>query len=134
MGNRIWKQVLATIVISATLAAPVASEAGQGRGRARGLQNKSAIRAGDTDRGRGTTSRVYQDPASVTGYESGYERGLKDGREGQRYDPVRYREYRDAEHGYADSYGSKDGYRANYRTGFRQGYEDGYRDGSRNRR
>jgi hypothetical protein len=76
---------------------------------------------------------LYQDPASTAGYDAGYDLGLFDGRDGQRYDPVRHRDYRDAQRGYAESYGSRDAYKTNFRTGFRQGYEDGYREGARTR-
>jgi len=68
------------------------------------------------------------------GYDRGFEVGFKDGRDGDRYDPVRDRGYRDADDGYSNGYGSRDAYRNNYRAGFRQGYEEGYRQGSRNRR
>jgi hypothetical protein len=56
-----------------------------------------------------------------------------DGQDGQRYDPVRHRDYRDGQRGYVSTYGSKDAYKTNFRTGFRQGYEDGYREGARTR-
>ena len=78
--------------------------------------------------------RSYREPAFAAGFDSGYEKGLEDGRDGDRYDPVRHRDYRDGERGYRDSYGSRDAYKTNFRTGFRQGYEDGYRAGTRNRR
>lgn len=78
--------------------------------------------------------RGYQEPAFATGFDSGYEKGIEDGRDGDRYDPVRHKDYRDAERGYRGAYGSRDAYRTNFRTGFRQGYEDGYRVGTRNRR
>jgi hypothetical protein len=78
--------------------------------------------------------RGYREPAFAAGFDSGYDRGLDDGRDGDRYDPVRHRDYRDAERGYRDAYGSRDAYRTNFRAGFRQGYEEGYRAGTRNRR
>ena len=80
------------------------------------------------------TSRGYREPAFAAGFDNGYERGVSDGRDGDRYDPVRHRDYRDAERGYRDAYGSRDAYRTNFRSGFRQGYEEGYRAGTRNRR
>ena len=131
MRKRVRNKVLAAIVIGATLGMPFASEAGQGRGRGRGLDQKQS-RGSQGDAGR-SASRVYQDPATAKGYDYGYERGLTDGREGQRYDPVRHRDYRDAERGYVSNYGSRDGYRTNFRSGFRQGYETGYREGTRAR-
>jgi hypothetical protein len=80
------------------------------------------------------TPRGYREPAFAAGFDNGYERGVSDGRDGDRYDPVRHRDYRDAERGYRDAYGSRDAYRTNFRAGFRQGYEEGYRAGTRNRR
>lgn len=75
-----------------------------------------------------------QEPASARGYADGYRRGLDDGRDRDRYDPVGQRDYRAGDLGYYRDYGSRDGYRNNYRAGFRQGYEHGYRDGARGRR
>ena len=72
--------------------------------------------------------RGYQEPAFARGYSDGWEKGLDDGRDRDRYDPVRHGDYRSADQGYQRSYGSKDAYKNNYRSGFRQGYEDGYRD------
>ena len=72
--------------------------------------------------------RGYQDPAFARGYSDGWEKGLDDGRDRDRYDPVRHGDYKDADNGYERSYGSKDAYENNYRSGFRQGYEAGYRD------
>ena len=76
----------------------------------------------------------YQDPASARGYSDGYEHGIDDGHDRDRYDPVRHGDYKSGDDGYNRSYGSKDSYRNNYRAGFRQGYEDGYRSGTRQRR
>lgn len=78
--------------------------------------------------------RGYQEPAFARGYSDGWEQGLDDGHDRDRYDAVRHREYRNADHGYDRGYGSKNAYKNNYRSGFRQGYEDGYRDGGRRRR
>jgi hypothetical protein len=134
MRNRIWVGLLA-ISISTALAAPLAGEGDQrGRGRNRGVETNQARGPKDEQgRGRASSSRTYQDPASAKGYDLGHGLGLSDGREGQRYDPVRYRDYRDADRGYAPSYGSRDGYKTNFRSGFRLGYEDGYREGTRAR-
>lgn len=76
-------------------------------------------------------SRGYQEPATALGYRDGYDKGAADGRDRDRYDPVRHDDYKSADHGYEREYGSKDAYRNNYRVGFRQGYEDGYRNGNR---
>ena len=128
MRNRVWRRLPAIAAAVAMLAVPGVCDADQGRGRGRGLESKSGS-APATAKGRG--SRGYQDPATINGYDEGYGRGVGDGREGERYDPVRHRDYRDGDRGYADSYGSKDAYRTNFRTGFRQGYEAGYREGAR---
>jgi flagellar biosynthesis/type III secretory pathway protein FliH len=76
----------------------------------------------------------FQESAFKRGYSDGYQQGLGDGRDGNRYDPVGHEEYRSGDQGYSNSYGSRDAYRNNYRAGFRQGYEDGYRDGTRSGR
>jgi flagellar biosynthesis/type III secretory pathway protein FliH len=75
--------------------------------------------------------RRHQEAAYARGYDAGYRTGIADGRAGDRYDPSESREYRDADAGYTESYGSREAYRTNYRAGFRQGYEDGYRAGTR---
>jgi flagellar biosynthesis/type III secretory pathway protein FliH len=111
------------------LASPIVVHADQGRGR--GLENKAGAQSSKT--GKGRSSRIL-DPATVNGYDEGFDRGRSDARDGDRYDPVRHRDYRDADRGYLDAYGSMEGYRTNFRTGFRQGYEDGYREGTRTAR
>ena len=78
---------------------------------------------------RGPLGRV--DVAVQQGYSDGYEEGLKDGDDRNRFNPVRESRYRSADRGYNRSYGPKDVYKANYREGFLRGYEDGYREGSR---
>jgi flagellar biosynthesis/type III secretory pathway protein FliH len=75
----------------------------------------------------------YQEPAFARGYSDGFEKGLDDGRDRDRYDPVGHNAYREGDEGYYGQYGSRDVYRNNYRSGFRSGYEDGYRDGTRRR-
>ena len=85
------------------------------------------------DRGPGRT-RGYQEPAYARGYSDGWEKGVDDGRDRDRYDPVRHGDYKDADNGYERGYGSKDAYKNNYRSGFRQGYEEGYRSGTRTAR
>lgn len=66
-------------------------------------------------------------PAWDNGYRDGYEQGVRDGRDGDRFDPVRARRYRDGDHDYDRRYGSRDDYKRDYRAGFVRGYEDGYR-------
>ena len=135
MRTLTWNRLLAVALTCATIGAPYAAEA-QGRGRSRGQDNNTNVsrNQSETGRGRGTPNRIYQDPASTKGYDSVYDLGLSDGRDGQRYDPVRHRDYRDADRGYTSAYGSRDGYKSNFRTGFRQGYEDGYREGARTKK
>ena len=135
MGNEFWKTLLAIMLVCGPLVIPPTSDAGQrGRGRARSAeQNPGVSRGPQEGRGRTNGSRIYQDPASTNGYAYGFDLGLLDGHDGQRYDPVRHRDYRDARRGYITSYGSADAYKTNFRTGFRQGYEDGYREGARTR-
>lgn len=77
--------------------------------------------------GRGAGRGIRYDPAVEQGYADGYEAGLDDGEDGRPYEPVRERDYREADEGYDRSYGSREVYQANYRAGFRSGYEDGYR-------
>jgi len=68
------------------------------------------------------------DLAFLNGDEDGYEAGLKDRRRGDRFDPIREKRYRSADHGYDRRYGPKDLYKNRYREGFRRGYQEGYRD------
>lgn len=81
--------------------------------------------------GGGRPPAGYQDPAFARGYSDGFEKGLEDARDRDRYDAVRHADYRSADNGYRGGYGSKDAYKNNYRTGFRQGYEQGYEQGYR---
>ncbi len=75
----------------------------------------------------------YREAAAARGYSDGFENGMSDGRDRDRYAPVASRDYRDGDNGYSGSYGSRDAYKNNYRAGFRQGYEEGYREGARRR-
>ena len=121
MRVRSWKHAMAAVLAVAVLNVPApsgADEAQRGRDRRSSLQR---------------APRAYQEPAFAAGFDSGFKHGLSDGAQGDRYDPVRHVEYRDAEQGYKNSYGPRDAYRNNYRAGFRQGYEEGYRDGTRTR-
>jgi hypothetical protein len=71
------------------------------------------------------------DLASSNGYTDGYNEGLHDGRDRNRFNPLGERRYRSGDHGYDRSYGSKDRYKVVYRDAFREGYEAGFRDGTR---
>jgi len=106
------------------------------RGYASGYRAGYYNERGDVVQGRRDDRRAggqrgYQDPAFARGYSDGWEKGLDDGRDRDRFDPLRHGDYRSADQGYQRSYGSKDTYKNNYRQGFRQGYEDGYRGGNR---
>jgi len=61
------------------------------------------------------------------GYQKGLEKGRQDARDRDSYDPVRYKEYRNADNGYNSRYGSKDEYKLAYRDGFEAGYAQSYR-------
>ncbi len=100
----------------------------QGNGRYQRDDRIYQGRRDDIYRGGPGRTRGYQDPAFARGYSDGWEKGRDDGRDRDRYDPVRHGDYKDGDNGYDRSYGSKDAYKNNYRSGFRQGYEAGYRD------
>lgn len=74
---------------------------------------------------------AYLDAAAARGYSDGFEHGVDDARDRDRYDPVRHGDYRDGDNGYDRRYGNRDSYAFQYRTGFRQGYDDGYRSSGR---
>ena len=69
-----------------------------------------------------------QDYAFQRGFEDGYRRGRDDGRDGDRYDVYRHRDYRNGDDGYNRRFGPRDFYRDSYREGFRAGYDRGYRE------
>ena len=136
MGKEIRTGLLAITVAFVMVSTPFAGDAGKGRRWTRSADAETAINRQQSTpaRIRGNLPRIYQDAAGSKGYESGWDLGLLDGRDGARYDPVRHRDYRDADRGYASSYGSRDGYKTKFRAGFRQGYEDGYREGTRTKK
>jgi hypothetical protein len=124
---------------------------GDDRGRDR-RDNRSADRdderwGGGTDRDRAiprrTPSSTYpspdRDPNGRTrygyesvpfdnGYRDGFDKGLEDARDNDRFDPMRHSRYRSGDRGYDRRYGSKEEYKSVYREGFRSGYEEAYRD------
>lgn len=69
----------------------------------------------------------YERVSFDNGYRDGYEKGLEDLRDNDRYDPSRHAWYRSASRGYDSRYGTRDEYSNRYRDGFRAGYEDAYR-------
>lgn len=72
------------------------------------------------------SARGYNDLAFDTGYREGVAAGLDDARHDRAWDPGKHDKYKDADHGYKGSYGSKDTYKRLYRQGFLQGYQDTY--------
>lgn len=66
-------------------------------------------------------------PAAENGYRDGFEAGQKASRDGDRFDPIREKRYRDGDHDYNSRYGSRDQYKREYRDAFQQGYEAGFR-------
>jgi len=71
----------------------------------------------------------YRSPAAEFGFNEGYEKGREDARDGDRYDPVRHKWYREGDRHYNGRYGSRDEWKYEYREAFKQGYERGYREG-----
>ena len=70
---------------------------------------------------------VYAQTASNTAYRDGREKGANDARQGKSYNLDRHDYYKDADHGYRDSFNNKEDYKRLYRDAFRRGYTDGYR-------
>jgi hypothetical protein len=70
---------------------------------------------------------VYAQTASNTGNRDGREKGANDARQGKSYSLDRHDYYKDADHGYRDSFNNKEDYKRLYRDAFRRGYTDGYR-------
>ena len=124
MGARNRIRLLAVATICVLVAWPVGTDA-QARGQ--GVWSLDGRRGGREDRPGRRLPRGYQEPAFEHGYTDGYAKGLADGRDRDGYEPVRHKDYRQADQGYFTAYGSRDAYRNNYRAGFRQGYEEGYR-------
>src|SRR3954453_9535970 len=69
--------------------------------------------------------------AAEIGYRDGVEAGRDDARHRERFDPVRARRYRSADHEYDRRYGSRDEYAREYRANFERGYRQGYDRGRR---
>jgi len=61
------------------------------------------------------------------GYRDGLAKGIEDARDRDSFDPVRHKEYRNADRGYNSRYGTKDQYKLTYRDGFESGYSQAYR-------
>jgi hypothetical protein len=69
----------------------------------------------------------FATPAAANGYRDGLEAGERAARNGDRFDPVRERRYREGDHDYERRDGSRDDYKREYRAAFEQGYADGFR-------
>jgi len=72
-------------------------------------------------------AQTYSEVARNTGYRDGLDKGQNDARQSKSYNLERHDAYKDADHGYRSSLGSKEDYRREYREAFKQGYEQGYR-------
>ena len=114
--------VFAAALAALTLAAaPLEAQGRYGQGdRNRGFGDWVRDRIGGGRYG-------YNGPARDYGYRDGYEKGVEDARDRDRYDPYRHGRYRSANRGYDRDYGSRDAYRAVYRDAFEAGYANGYR-------
>jgi Ca2+-binding EF-hand superfamily protein len=99
-------------------------------------RSENAFRRRDVDRS-GAIERDELPAAGQrqgTAYETGYERGLLDGRKAgledknrrNRWDLDGQRELESADAGYASAMGSRQEYQAGYRAGFRVGYGEGF--------
>jgi hypothetical protein len=92
-----------------------------------------AARIYDTGYPRGASYPVYRNvsPAGDIGYRDGFDAGRDDARHRERFDPVRSRRYRSADHDYDRRYGPHEMYARDYRAAFERGYRDGYERGRR---
>jgi hypothetical protein len=102
------------------------------------LAGSSSVEARDIyERERRYRDSRHETAASRIGFEKGYEDGLRrgqdDGEDRDRYDVTRHSRYRDGDHGYRSSYGSRYSYVRSYRSGFELGYQDGYEPYARGR-
>ena len=70
----------------------------------------------------------------AAGFNDGFEQGIDDARDGDRFDPIRAKDYREGDNGYDKRYGTKAQWQIAYRDGFRAGYERGYREAQAYRR
>ena len=84
-------------------------------------------------RSQGPDGGIFRDgdrrlsPARENGYRDGFEAGQRASRNGDRFDPIREKRYREGDHDYEGRYGSRDEYKREYRAAFQQGYEAGFR-------
>ncbi len=71
---------------------------------------------------------AYRSAAAENGFRDGYAAGRDDARDGDRFDPIRSKRYREGDNDYNSRDGSRDDYKRAYRDAFQQGYERGYRE------
>ena len=98
------------------------------RGYAEGFRRGGYVGQGGYGGYGGRGARIYSNPAIAAGFDDGYEQGMEDARDGERYDPVRAKDYRDGDNGYDRRFGTRDQWKLAYRDGFKAGYERGYRE------
>lgn len=68
----------------------------------------------------------YRDTARNTGYADGLDKGSNDARQNKSFDLNRHDAYKDADHGYRDSFRNKADYQRMYRQSFERGYREGF--------
>ena len=95
------------------------------------LAGASSVEARDIfERGGRSRDSRYEAYSGRIGFDKGYEDGLKHGRhdgdDRENYEPTHDRKFRQGDHGYKSSYGSRYEYVRSYRQGYLQGYRDGY--------
>jgi hypothetical protein len=72
-------------------------------------------------------SPVFSDrTASQFGYQDGFNDGVRDRQTGHSFRPTNGKAYRDADHGYSSTLGSKDYYKQAFRQAYISGYQRGY--------
>lgn len=64
--------------------------------------------------------------ARINGYQDGLKEGLKDARDGDRYDPFAESDYKNGTGGFRSSYGDKEAYKQFYRQAFLRGYRESF--------
>ena len=108
------------------------ANAGYGRYNDRGRYGYPQRYPNDNGRYEGTYPRGgygYRSPAAQYGFDEGYQKGSEDARDGDVYDPVRQKWYREGDRHYDSRYGSRDQWKNEYREAFKAGYDEGYRTG-----
>jgi hypothetical protein len=76
--------------------------------------------------------RDVRQVATVNGYSDGFEHGLMDRRNRDRFDYQHSDDYRSANAGYNSSWGNPREYQSSYRQGYGQGYSDAFYGRARN--